>query len=207
MNDLFFNWHKRLNIKKVVITILIVLITILLVFFLTETKSEESKKENSVQSPIYNPTLNTTIFFDKNNTISLELSNDYLLKQYTPNNSYLLELRSEKNLNIFISQKELFTEKKLEDVVSADKLAFMSSFSTISNTSELKQVTINDRIAYTYSFHYLDENLNTTFYLQVAWLEIDDNYYIFDIEFPLNDLNQYTNIITDVLSNFKNKGI
>ena len=54
-----------------------------------------------------------------------------------------------------------------------------------------------------YSFHYLDENLNKAFYIQVILLEIGEKIYIFDIDFPLEDLVLYTNLATETLSLFK----
>ena len=201
MDELFFHWRKRLNIKKVVITIFIIMTLILLILFFYIIK--EKPIGNTSQTSIYHPDKDTTTFLDKNRFISLELSNNYDLKQYTSTKDYLLELRSKSNLAIFVSFKNKIEGKNFKDVVSADKFAFIENFSTVSNTSEIEEFTTNQNVGYTYGFHYLDKNLNTTFYIQVIWLEIDNNYYIFDIEFPLNDLNHYINVVTDVLSNFQ----
>lgn len=200
MNENFFNLQKRVNIKKVLITILVIATFILLLYFFT-TKKEESEL-SLPHTPLTNHITNTTTFFNSDRSTYLELPNTYGLKQYASKNEYLIELRSDMDLNIFISSKNKIDGKSLKDIVSADKLAFVENFQTVSNISEIKELLINGNNACTYSFHYLDENLNTTFYIQVSWLEINNNYYVFDIEFPLNDLNNYVNIITDVLNNF-----
>ena len=35
-----------------------------------------------------------------------------------------------------------------------------------------------------------------------VWIETENGYYILDIEFPLENLNNYTHIINDVLDTF-----
>ena len=201
MNELFFNWHKSLNIKKVIITILVIVTFILLIVFLSVPK--EKVEEEPLPVPVSNPEKNTTSFFDKNKSISIELSNTYNLEQYIPTSNYLLELRANSNLNIFTSAKDIIQGRTLKDVVSADRLAYTENFENISNLSDIKELLVNNIPAYTYSFHYLDKNLNTTFYIQITWMELNNKYYIFDIEFPLDNLTSYTNIITDTLSSFK----
>lgn len=195
MKDLIFSWRKQLNIKKVIIIVSII-ITLIIIFF----AYQHNKKQKLLIEEASNP---NTVFYDNKKTISVELSKMYGLKKYTPVNDYLIELRSEKNLNIFVSFKENIKEKSLKDIVSADKLAFTQSFEKQSNISEIRELNVNGHSAFTYSFHYLDQNLNIPFYIQIVWLEFKGNYYIFDIEFPLNDLNSYINIVTETLSNFK----
>lgn len=195
-----FSWHKSINKKKVIIVSIIIIIFILSLFLFFSKKNNEVIPENISTSIDSNP---NSLFFDKNKTISLEISKHYNLEQYTPKENYLIELRSEDNLNVFVSFREKFVEKELKKVVLADKLAFTESFEKTSNLSELKELNINGNPAYTYSFHYLDQNLNQAFYIQIVWILIDNNYYIFDIEFPLDNINIYANIVNDTLSLFK----
>lgn len=205
MNELFFNWHKRLNLKKVIIVGLLIVTLILLIIFLVFHKKDDaiSEKNNEIPTSIHHPEKNTTTFFNNTQSVSIELSNNYNFKQYTPQNSYILELRSDNNLNMFLSTKDFIAGKNLKDVALADRLAYTEAFQNISNLSEIKELLVNNIPAYTYSFHYLDSNLNETFYIQITWLEMNGKYFIFDIEFPLNDLENYTNVITDALSSFK----
>ena len=203
MVNIFSNFtqnFKNLNIKKVIIVSLIIVTIILLIICMFFYK-KKSKKHN-YSNVIYNSETNTTTFLDKNHSVQLELSNIYELKNFSTKENYLLELRSDQNLNIFLSSKEKFESKSLKDVAEADKLAYIQNFNSTSNLSDIKEININGFPGCTYSFHYLDETLNTTFYLQISWLEFDNNYYVFDIEFPLNNLNDYTNIVLDTLSNF-----
>lgn len=195
-----FSWHKTLNIKKVIIVALIILLLIIFIFFAFFKKDDD--KITAVEN-YSNPSSPNSIFYDKDKTISLELSKLYNLEQYTPTENYLIELRSENNLNVFVSFKENIAGKELKNVVSADKRAFTEAFEKTSNISELKELNVNGNPAYTYSFHYLDQNLNQAFYIQIVWILIDNNYYIFDIEFPLDKINNYANIVTDTLALFK----
>lgn len=194
-DDLGFN-NKQLNIKKVafvvvvVLFILIVIIEIITSFF---NKHNEKVKEDS------NP---NSSFTDIENTITLTLSKNYNLSMYTPKQNYLLELRSPSNLNIFVSQKDLIENHTLLDIVSVDQKSYLGEFAQYSNLSDITDFAVKDKTAYTYSFHYLDSNTKTPFYLQVIWLETSNCYYIFDIEFPLDDLNNYTKIINETLDSF-----
>ena len=205
MNELFFNWRKSLNLKKVIVAILLIVTFILLIVFWVLHKKDDTILETSPLPPssISNPEKNTTTFFNNNQSVSVELSNTYNLKQYTPSNNHIIELRTDNNLNIFISEKDLINGRNLKDVALADRLAYTESFESISNLSEIKELIINNSPAYTYSFHYLDTDLNETFYIQITWLETNGKYFIFDIEFPLNDLDSHTNTITETLSSFK----
>lgn len=194
----FYKGPEHLNIKKVVV-IAIIAILILCGIIICIAK----KISTSAKSPNTQVTETSTIFYSSDNTFSVELSNNLHLQSYQSNLSYLLELRSEDNLNIFIAREPAMENKTLSEVAEADRTAFLNNFESFSNLSNLKELSIKEHLAYTYSFHYLDKNLGTAFYLQVVWLQINDKYYIFDIEFPLNELSFYTNIVTSVLSTFQ----
>lgn len=195
----FYEEPRKLNIKKVVLISAILIIILICFIVLIVKKVSNSKDENITKNET------STTFYSHDNSISVELSNSLNLKSYQSNLDYLLELRSENNLNIFIEKKDALPNKTLAEVTEADKIAFLDSFDSCSNLSETKELSVNNNSAYTYSFHYLDKKLNTAFYLQVVWLQIKDSYYIFDIEFPLDDLAFNTNITASVLSSFKVK--
>ena len=197
MND-FYEETPKLNIKKV--AIIIIIFIILLAFIIVFIAKKISTPKNNTSSVV---TETSTIYYSNDKFISIELSNNLNLNTYDSGLGYLLELRSPNNLNIFVSKQDVIQNKDFMKVVNADKLAFLSNFEGYSNLSEIKELSVNNNIAYTYSFHYLDKVLNTAFYLQVIWLQIDNEYYIFDIEFPLNDLSFNTNIVSSVLSTFK----
>lgn len=193
----YYEKNRHLNIKKVII-ISTILILILLLIILFIARKISSPKNFDTETIIEN---NNTIYYSKDNFVSVELSNNFNLKKYE--SDYLLELRSENNLDIFISQQELMQNKELPDIVNADKIAYQQNFDSCSNISDVKELSINDNQAYTYSFHYLDSQLNKAFYLQIVWMQINDKYYIFDIEFPLDDLAFNTNLVSAVLASFK----
>lgn len=195
----FYEEPRHLNLKKVVIISVVLIVILLLIIFLIAKKISTPKNDTEPQTQTTQTT--TTTFSSNDNTVRVELSNNLNLTKYESN--YLLELRSENNLGIFISKKDAISNRELLDIVNADKVAFLQNFEKSSNISDIKELSVNNNLAYTYSFHYLDTKLNKAFYLQIAWLQIDNQYYVFDIEFPLDDLSFYTNLVTSVLASFQ----
>ena len=196
-----FNSHKQLNIKKISIAVFIILFLIILLFDLfSNLFKEETTTIQERTQEAQNP---NTIFYNNDKTISIELSKQYELSQYTSSNNYLLELRSPNNLDIFISKIDLVDGKTLKEVASADSNSYIENFKTYSNLSSLSEFDINNTTAYTYSFHYLDSSNKTPFYLQIIWLQTENYYYIFDVEFPVEDMENYTKIVNEILTSFR----
>ncbi len=194
----FYKEPRRLNIKKVVIIAVILIVLLMsLTLFIAHKITTPKKKEDS------NPATSSTIYDSIDHSISLELPNTFNLNSYNSNLGYLIELHSKEDLSIFVAKEEKIENKTLAEIIEADKLAFLSNFEGHSNLSDTKELSVQNHLSYTYSFHYLDQNSNQPFYLQVIWLEIEDSLYIFDIEFPLDDLPFNTNIASSVLSSFK----
>lgn len=192
MNEIF-SFRKELNFKKIIVFLL--LITILICITIWKTYNFINQKK-AAELEAANP---NAIFYDENKSISLELSKKYKFIQYKPTNNYLLELRNENNLNIFISKENLLENQKFSEVVSADMKSYIKEFNQTSDFSSIKEFIINNSVAYTYSFQYLDQNTKVAYYLQNVWIQHNDKYYIIDIEFPLAKLNDNTQIINDVL--------
>lgn len=197
MNELYGE-PRHLNMKKVVIIASILVIILIALILFIARKISAPKENTQSENP---PT--STVFNSSDHSVSIELSNTLNLKPYASNPDYLIELRSENNLNIFISKKDTLPNQTLSSIIEADKIAFLEHFESYSNLSETKELAVNNHQAFTYSFHYLDKTLNQAFYLQVTWLQIDNTLYIFDIEFPLDDLPFNTNVSSAVLSSFK----
>lgn len=183
----------KLNVKKVIIAILIIIL--LVVSIVVFAISRVANKDDEL-------TETTEIFYDAPNTVSIEMPKKYNLKQ-SYNSEYLIKLTSDENADIYISQIEKIENRDLSTIARADKMAYLESYDKYSNLSELKELEVNGNRAYTYSFHYLDENLKKAFYIQVILIEIEEQIYIFDIDFPLNDLVLYTNLMTEALSGFR----
>ena len=197
MNEIF-DFHKQLNIKKVLFVLIIV--TFLIIIILEVTKNtNKSVSENKIIAD-NNP---NSIFYDKNKSISIELSKKYELKQYDSNSNYLIELRSPDNVNIFVSQKSLINNRNLIDITSADKEVYLKEFKNYSNISDIIQTTATNNFPVcTYSFNYLQNKTRTAYYLQVIWIQTSSCYYIIDIEFPTEHLPIYSNIVSETLSAF-----
>lgn len=193
MNEIF-EFRKELNIKKILILSLISIFIIAIIIFGISKKSTEKEEEKIEAS---NPNF---IFYDSNKTISLTLPKTYGFVQYKPSSNYILELRTAKNLNIFVSQNDSLENKSLKDIASSDIKVYINEFKQYSNLSEINEFDINGNKAYSYCLHYLDSK--TPYYLQVIWLQGNNKYYTIDIEFPLEDLNNYTNIINDATNSF-----
>lgn len=196
MNEIF-EFHKQLNMKKVIIVIAIILFIILaIIVFSTFNKKAEEKNINQA-----NP---NSIFISNDNSISIELPKKYEFLQYKPVQDYILELRTVNNIDIFISKKDLVTNRNLSDIVSADRRSYVEKFKSCSNLSDIADLVINNKYqAYTYSFHYLDNKTKTSYYLQIIWFETQNGYYILDIEFPLDSLETNSSLISEIISNLK----
>ncbi len=192
MNELF-QFHRELNIKKVLI-FAIIIILIIVVFLVPKNlkKSEEQKTEESNQN---------ITFMSNDNRISLLLPKEYGFSEYKPVQNYILELRTENNIDIFVSHKELVENRNFNNIVSTDRESYIKTFNTYSNLSEIADLTISGNPAYSYSFHYLDNN--TAYFLQIIWIQTDTGYYIIDIEFPLSTLSSNYKLINDIITNFK----
>lgn len=189
-----FSFRKELNIKKIAILAIIIVLIIGIVIwklFPPVKKTIEEKVEDS--NPIAS-------FSSQNGNINLDLSKEYNFTQYYPINNYLLELRNEDNLNIFIAEGGKIQNQVFSEVVSADQTAYIANFNKYSNLSSVSEFNLSGSLAYTYSFHYLDTKTKIAYYLQTIWIEKNDKYYIIDIEFPLDSLNENSKIINDVLN-------
>ena len=197
--------YEKLNIKKVVIAVLILVLFIvsLIVFIISKIGTNKVDKYDNLPVESKTKIENTKeIFTDIDNTISVELDKKYNLIQ-TQNNEYLIKLTSDEDVDIYISKLEGLEGKELSSIARADKLAYLESYNTYSNLSDLKELNVNGNQGFTYSFHYLDENLNKAFYIQVVLLKVNDVVYVFDMDFPLDELNFYTNLFTETLAEFK----
>lgn len=192
MNQIF-EFRKELNVKKLAIAAIIILAVIGGIIFISSSVSK--KEEEKIESEKPNKT-----FYSSDKTISLDYLKTYGFNQYKTNENYLMELRTENNLNVFVSKKDLLPGKTLYDIATADSKTYINEFANYSNISELSEFNYNEKKAYTYSLHYL--NSKVPYYLQVIWIESSNAYYILDIEFPLEDLNNYTNIINDTINSF-----
>lgn len=192
MNEIF-EFRKELNIKKIILVIVLILLIILGAVFLFSHISNKKEEKIEAEKP-------NKLFYDENKTISLEFPKTYGFTQYKASGNYLIELRTENNLNIFITKNDLIENKKLIDIASSDIKTYINEFKNSSNISEISEFEFNGKTAYTYSLHYL--NSKKPYYLQVIWIEAKNCYYTLDIEFPLDSLNNYTNIINDTTSNF-----
>lgn len=198
-----FSGYRKLNIKKVIIAvaILALLIVSIIVFVASRKMENQPKENNNTQAVENNVESKTQIFKDVDGKVSIELPTKYNLVQ-AHNSEYLIKVSSPENMSIYVSYMEKMEGRPLASVARADKLAYIESYNANSNVSDIKELNVNGNLAETYSFHYLDENLNKAFCLQIVLLELDDGIYIFDIDYPLDDLSLYKNLVTEVLENF-----
>lgn len=195
--------YRKLNIKKVIITVLIVVLLIVSITVFVISRKMEKKPAEIENNVVIEDDVETKtqIFKDVDGRVSIELPKKYKLTQ-SYNSEYLIKVSSEENMTIYISEMEKMEGRPLSSIARADRLAYIESYNANSNVSDIRELNVNGNLAYTYSFHYLDENLNKAFCLQVVLLELDDGIYIFDIDYPLDDLSLYKNLVTEVLENF-----
>lgn len=193
MNELF-QFHKQLNIKKILLVIAIILFLIFLIFFVP--KIIKNIKDKKIEDFEPNKT-----FVSRDNNISIVLSKEYELSEYKPTQDYILELRSPNNIDIFISHKDLVENRDLNTIISNDRNSYIEKFNGYSNLSDIVELTIDRNQAYSYSFHYLDNK--TAYYLQIIWIQTETGYYVIDVEFPLDTLTSNHKVIKDLISTFR----
>ena len=193
MNEIF-EFRKELNIKKILIALLIVFIIAGLILWKVFSPNEESS------SITIKDEVTESKFYSKNKNFSLTLSSSYNFTQHESTTNYILELRNENNLNIFVAEENLLQNISFSKLVEADLKSYVSQFENSSNISNVSEFDRGGKPAYTYSLHYLDTNTKTAFYIQTIWIEHNNKYYIIDIEFPLNSLNENSKIINEVLN-------
>ena len=183
------NKKKIIIISSIIITVILLIIGIKI--FTNSKKPTTGKNEG-----------NFKIFYSSDNTAKVSIPKNYNLRQYSTYTNYILELRNEDGLNVFVSKLDNIENNSLEKIAKSDKNTYIKEFSAISNLSDLKEISINGNTAETYSFHYLDSNQRIAFYLQIVFMQIENDIYVFDFDFPLDNLNSYSNFITEFLSNF-----
>lgn len=189
--------ENKINKKKILICISLILSIILIIAISLIIRHSIIRQKQYGEIVGEN-----RIFKDTSNTIQIEVSKNYELKQYTSYSDYLLELRNDNNLNVFVKKLNYDLNESLQNLIRADRTTYIKEFSSISNLSDIKDFEINNHSAATYSFHYLDQNQNIAYYLQVVFMQIENNIYVFDFDFPLTDLSTYNGFITDILNNF-----
>lgn len=197
-----FSYYRKLNIKKVIIAVAIAVLLVVSVIVFIISKTTDNSVENSNNNDELSLSTNKTeVFMDAEKTVSIEIPKKYELIQAF-NSEYLIKLSSDDNLYVYVSKIGKMENRPLSSVARADRLAYLEEYNAYSNLSELKELNVNGNPAYIYSFHYLDENLRKAFYIQVVLMELEDAIYVFDIDFPLDDLSLYTNLVTEVLEKF-----
>lgn len=216
MNDYYY-YNKRLNLKKVIIAIVIVIILIWVAILMLLDKQDNTKDNNdTVISNSTNEVIaedkiipskestnsSNVIFEDINKTISVELKKSYNLESYAPKDNRLLVLKSSDNLSLYISKSDLIPNRDLLSIVTADKSSFVEKVGPYSNLTEITELKVGSLQAFTYGLHYLETTSNSAYLLQIVWLEAPDGYYMFDVEYPLDDNIYYQNVLTETLSTF-----
>ena len=120
----FYQEPRHLNKKKVaIVSAILVLILVLIIFLIARKISAPSKEPEKQES---NPT--TAVFESPDHSICVELSNALNLKNCESDLGYVMELRSENNLNIFISKESAIQNQALSEILEADKNTFLSNF-------------------------------------------------------------------------------
>ncbi len=201
-HDLNFNFdfnfrnleRKQITLIVSIIVSIIILITIISIFAINSHKKTLSFGEDLGEN---------RLFTGKNDSVKVTVSKDYKLKQYNTYLDYLLELRNDNNLSIFVKKLDnsLIGNKTLANLIRGDRTTYIKEFNSVTNLSEITDFTVNNNSASTYNFQYVDTKQNQTYYLQVVFLQIDNNIYVFDFDFPIES-SDYNNLVNDFLNNF-----
>ena len=201
-HDLNFNFDfnfRNLERKQIILIVsiiisIIILITVICIFAINSHKKALSFGKDLGEN---------RLFTGKNDSVTVTVSKDYKLKQYNTYLDYLLELRNDNNLSIFVKKidNSLIGNKTLANLIRGDRTTYIKEFNSVTNLSEIIDFTVNNNSASTYNFQYVDTKQNQTYYLQVVFLQIDNNIYVFDFDFPIES-SDYNNLVNDFLNNF-----
>lgn len=198
--DLDFNFRNLEQKQKTlivgIIVSIIILITLISIFAINSHKKALSFGKDLGEN---------RLFTGKNDSVKVTVSKEYKLKQYNTYLDYLLELRNDNNLSIFVKKLDnsLIGNKTLANLIRGDRTTYIKEFNSVTNLSEITDFNVNNNSASTYNFQYVDTNQNQTYSLQVVFLQIDNNIYVFDFDFPTENSN-YSNLVNDFLNNFNN---
>lgn len=210
MND-YYSYDRKLNTKKVVIAIAILLILVIVIIIAIPKKEKNNKNNTPSPAPTNSEKQEETnqastsyneLFKDAGNTISVELKKSYNLQSVPPQDNRLLVLKSEDNLSVYISKLDLIPNREFLDIVTADKDSYVNNIGPYSNLTEIRELQVGSLRAFTYGLHFLDTESNSAYLLQIVWLETPDCFYVFDVEYPLDDNIYYQSVLTEALSTF-----
>lgn len=194
-----YHFHSQLNILKIAIVAVCVVFLVVISVVLFIPKKE--KTQNVITPPkVENEFID---FEDKNKDIILTFNKTYGLKQFDLNQRYILELRSDKNLNILVEKKDLISDKNLYDIAKKDKENYIKNFNNTVEISELKELHFNSAIGYTYSFEYTSTTYPSNLCMHVIWCQGQNSYYITNVIYPKEKQNENSNILTEIVNTFK----
>ncbi|MGN1298364.1 MAG: hypothetical protein ACI4UE_00035 [Candidatus Scatovivens sp.] len=187
MDNLYFG-KSKINTKKVIIC-LIILILLLGICLFTAFVFYKNRPTD------YN--IDKTFLID--NKFNITFSQNYNLEEYKSSDSFLLELHSNSNLNVYISKLDGIENKSLYMIAKADSNSFTKEFDNIAELSDITQHNINEIESYTYNFEYLDSS-NIPYYIQIFFIKLDNSIYSIDIEFPVSNMELMLPAIDNILS-------
>lgn len=194
MNNIF-EFHKELNIKKVIgLIALFVLIILLIVFFYPENTEKKLKKQEAT-----NP---YKTYASLDNRVSLELPKRYNLQPVESN--YILQLQANEGLLINIEEEPLVFGKSLKEISTSDKDVYTKKFENSFDISDLKEFSLENNNAlssYTYNFKYIQEE--TTYSIQIYWIQGNTCYYVISTSFPESTTNTYHGLESEIIASFK----
>lgn len=180
------NLNKKINKKKIIIISIITFllgISVFAVFFFMQPQYKKTSE---------------TYFID--NTFKITINNIYDLNSEKFSNNHIFELHSKNNLDIYINKLENLDNYSLLLIAKGDKNYFPNTFESPTNISEISEITINNFPVTTYNFEYLDNVTNENYYIQIYFIKINDKIYTIDIKFPVSETENFSPIVSDIIS-------
>lgn len=179
---MFLSRHKQ-HILIILLSLITIALIIAAVFVLSFWKKGSYK---------------TTTFMSADKDISLTLEDNLGMDIYNNNDSHKLLLTSASNENtIAVSKTEKHPVYSMQEFVNADKSNYASEFENSKNISDISQGTLKGYTYYKYSFE------TDISYIEVYWLDVNNNYYVLDFACDKNselDLKSNISTILDTLT-------
>lgn len=184
-SESFLTKNKQFIYIGIVVIVLITVIT----FCISNFSSKNDVNKSTVLTAIDN-----SFNIEVPNSISYEIIND---------NNFVLNIASKKD-EMFIYASHISKERMVDfyQIVQDDRERYISEKQNIRDDSGIIQTTVNDYIAYEYSFVYYDSSYGKDFYNNVLWIETEKNLYILNFEVVNDHLEKYKDIFLNIRNSF-----
>lgn len=142
-----------------------------------------------------------TTLYSKNNVFSIVVPNNLNFKTaFSEDTNFQLDIYSTKSETILYTSIIPKNSYEFDEIVKNDKNDMILNTDSIKNVSDIIKVNIKNYEAYQYEYKYISDYGQQHCF--VVWIKTDQNIYILNIEISENSMEQYKEVITNIISSF-----